>query len=99
MRHSCAVVLSAAALVGSPCHAQSPAITKEAATRIALATAGCKKTDDCIAKGRFDHGKWIFSVTYVSGRDAKGEPLIKPGGWMGVTLDSQGHVIDTMPGE
>jgi hypothetical protein len=99
MRHSAAVLLMG--LAGGLCQGQetSAVITKEAATRIALAAAGCKTSEDCIADGRLDHTKWVFIVTRVTGRDAAGKPQTIPGGWTGIILDAQGHVIDKQPGE
>jgi hypothetical protein len=83
------------------CYSQSPpaGISKAEATRVALAAAGCKKPQDCIANGRKDKANWVFVITYVAGHDAAGEPLTKPGGWMGVTVDPNGHVIDKMQGD
>jgi hypothetical protein len=99
MRHSAITLILA--LAGGVCHGQttSAVITKEEATRIALTAAGCKKSDDCIAKGRLDRNQWVFVITFVEGRDAAGKPIVKPGGWMGITLDFQGHVMNRMPGE
>jgi hypothetical protein len=63
-------------LVCSACYGQEPPaeITKDEATRIALEAAGCKKPQDCVAKGRFDKNKWVFVVSYVTGRDVSGKP-------------------------
>ena len=79
--------------------APPPGISLEAATRVALTAAGCKKPRDCIAKARKDKTNWMFVITYVEGRDAAGNPLTRAGGWVGITVDSTGHVIDKMPGD
>ena len=99
MRHSVAALILA--LSAGVCHGQttSAEITKEEATRIALAAAGCKNPTNCIARGYFKNHQWIFSITFVDSWDASGKPLIRPGGWTGITLDSKGHVIDKMLGE
>jgi hypothetical protein len=96
-----ALLFALLALAGALCHAQAAAkpISKEVATQIALSAAGCKKGDDCIAKGHLNHGQWVFVVTFVAARDASGNPLVAPGGWMGITLDSNGNVVEKMPGE
>jgi hypothetical protein len=99
MRHSLATLLLALSV--GVCHSQtaSAVITKEEATRLALAAAGCKNPANCIARGYFKNDQWIFSITFVESRDASGNPLIRPGGWMGITLDAKGNVVEKMPGE
>lgn len=88
--------------MGSVCWGEQAAIpiSKEKATQIALAAAKCKRPQDCIATGRLNKlNNWVFVISFVKARDAAGNPLIAPGGWMGITVDPAGHVIDTMAGE
>jgi hypothetical protein len=74
-------------------------ITKADAKRIALAAAGCKKPEACIANVRLDHDKWVCVIVFIEGRDAAGDFLTKPNGWTEVTVDSRGHVIGNTPGK
>lgn len=73
-------------------------ISEEEARAIALASAGCRKPENCLARGRLKDGNWIFVVSFIMGRDRNGEPLVAPGGWIGITINSKGKVIDRMPG-
>ena len=88
-------------LLGGMCYSQTypTGISDEEAIRIALAAAGCKKAEDCIVRGGPNNGKWVFTVSLIAGRDSEGKPLFTPGGWVGITLDSQGHVIEEFPGD
>ena len=92
--------LIALALLLAPFQGQaaSTVISKEHATRIALQAAGCKRSADCVVRGRFERDRWVFVVSYVTGHNAKGEPMFTPGAWTGVTIGANGEVIETVPG-
>lgn len=80
-------------------HAQVPApITEEKAKEIALKAAGCRTASDCEIRGGLKDGKWVFVVWFVYSRDPQGQPRLTPGGWMGITIDPYGEVLDRMPG-
>lgn len=87
-------------LAASTCLAQSnPAkVTEEEARAIALKAAGCRSTEHCEVRGGLTNGNWAFVVSFIMGRDSKGEPLFAPGGWVGITVSPEGKVIDRMPG-
>jgi hypothetical protein len=73
-------------------------IAKADAVTIALREAGCRKANDCDVRGGLKDGKWVFVVWFVMGRNADGSPQFAPGGWVGLTLNAKGEVIDRMPG-
>jgi len=73
-------------------------ISQRDAIAIALREAGCKKAADCEVRGGLKGGRWVFVVWFVMGRNPDGSPQFAPGGWVGLTLDAQGEVIDRMPG-
>lgn len=74
-------------------------LTEDEARSIALTAAGCRNPESCIARGYLKDGNWIFVVSFVTGHDPKtGKPLLTPGGWVGLTIDPRGKVIDRMPG-
>jgi len=73
-------------------------LSKAEAIAIALREAGCRKAPDCEVRGGLKDGKWVFVVWFVTGRNTDGSPQFTPGGWVGLTLDGQGEVIDRMPG-
>lgn len=66
------------------------------AAMAALTVAGCGRSGDCAAKGKFDAGanRWVFVVTYVPGKGDDGRPLVVGAGAMRVTLDAYGEVIE-----
>jgi hypothetical protein len=89
-------------LLGGVCCGEQArlSISREKATEIALAAAKCKRPRDCIATGRLDKiNNWVFVISFIKVRDSHGNPLIAPGDWVGITVDPEGHVIDTMAGE
>ena len=73
-------------------------ISRADAAAIALREAGCRKPVDCDVRGGLKDGKWVFVVWFVMGRNPDGSPQFAPGGWVGLTLNSQGVVIDRMLG-
>ena len=73
-------------------------ISKDDAVAIALREAGCRKAVDCDVRGGLKDGNWVFVVWFVVGRNADGSPQFVPGGWIGLTLNAQGEIIDRMPG-
>ena len=73
-------------------------ISQANATAIALREAGCRKAEDCVVRGGPKDGKWVFVIWFVMGRNADGSPQFSPGGWVGLTLNAQGEVIDRMLG-
>jgi len=73
-------------------------ISKTEAVAIALREAGCRKAEDCDVRGGLKDGKWVFVVWFVKGRNADGSPQFVPGGWVGLTLNAKGEVIDRMLG-
>ena len=73
-------------------------ISKADAVVIALREAGCRKAEDCDVRGGLNDGKWVFVVWFVMGRNPDGSPRFAPGGFVGLTLNAQGVVIDRMPG-
>ena len=73
-------------------------ISKADAVVIALREAGCRKAEDCEVRGGLKDGKWVFVIWFVMGRNQDGSPLFAPGGFVGITLNAQGVVIDRMPG-
>ena len=73
-------------------------VTETEARAIALAAAGCKRPEDCVVQGGASGKRWVFTVSYVKGRHPNGEPILMPGGWVGITVNSKGKVIDRMPG-
>ena len=76
-----------------------PALVDAArAQQIALAAAGCNASRDCVVKGGFSEGQWVFIVSFVHSRDTDGKPRFMPGGFVGVTVSADGRVIDRMPG-
>ena len=79
-----------------PC--ASAEISKGDAVAIALREAGCRKAEDCDVRGGMKDGKWVFVVWFVMGRNSDGSPQFAPGGWVGLTLNANGEVIDRMPG-
>ncbi len=79
-----------------PCTAAE--ISKSDAVDIALREAGCRKAEDCDVRGGMKDGKWAFVVWFVMGRNSDGSPQFAPGGWVGLTLNANGEVIDRMPG-
>jgi hypothetical protein len=79
-----------------PCMAA--AISKGDAVAIALREAGCRKSKDCDVRGGLKDGKWVFVVWFVMGRNPDGSPQFAPGGWVGLTLNGKGDVIDRMAG-
>ena len=78
--------------------AASVAMTNDGAVAIALREAGCGRASDCVVRGGRKEGKWVFVVWFVTGRNADGSPQFTPGGWIGLTLDAQGTVLDRTPG-
>lgn len=78
--------------------AETEPISEEQARAIALAAAGCDARRECVVKGSFSDGQWVFIVSFVRSRDAEGKPRFAPGGFVGITLDAKGRVIDRMPG-
>lgn len=87
----------AVALCGST-EAMAARITHDDAIAIALREAGCSKPEECDVRGGLTEGGWRFVVWFVTGRNADGSPQFTPGGWMGITLNEQGEVVDRMPG-
>ena len=87
-------------IVALACSAPSMAadVSRADAVAIALREAGCRKAEDCDVRGGIKDGKWVFVVWFVMGRNADGSPQFAPGGWVGLTLNAQGVVIDRMPG-
>ena len=81
-------------------HAQAPVapIGEQKAKEIALRAAGCGGATECEIRGGLKDGKWVFVVSFVHSRDAKGAPRFTPGGWMGITVGPTGEVLDRMPG-
>ena len=73
-------------------------ISRADAVAIALREAGCHKAEDCDVRGGLKDEKWVFVVWFVMGRNADGSTQLAPGGWVGLTLNAQGVVIDRMPG-
>jgi hypothetical protein len=73
-------------------------ISRADAVAIALREAGCPKIENCDVRGGLKDGKWVFVVWFVMGRDADGSPQFAPGGWVGLTLNAEGVVIDCTPG-
>jgi uncharacterized SAM-binding protein YcdF (DUF218 family) len=97
MRHS--LIAGLLLLAASTCIAQSSQkITEEEARAIALKAAGCRSAEACVVLGGLQKGNWVFVVSFVMGRDAKGEPLFAPGGHVGITVSPEGKVIERMPG-
>jgi hypothetical protein len=76
----------------------SSAITETQAREIAFKEAGCSAAMECVVKGGFRDGKWVFIVSFIHSRDAKGEPQFMPGGHMGITVGPNGEVLNRMPG-
>lgn len=76
----------------------SEAITQAVAENIAREAAGCDAARECVLRGGWRDGKWIFVVSFVAGRDPAGNPLFVPGGFIGVTVSRDGRVVDVMPG-
>ncbi|HEY5761905.1 MAG TPA: hypothetical protein VIS73_01715 [Rhodocyclaceae bacterium] len=96
-------VLSGALLMVSLClpltlRAEAVPITEDKARAIALAAAGCDAKRDCVVKDSFTDGQWVFIVSFVHSRDDEGKPRFMPGGFVGITFDAEGKVIDRMPG-
>ena len=73
-------------------------ISKADAIAIVLREAGCREPEDCDVRGGLEKGNWIFTVWFVTGREADGSPKFTPGAWLGLTLNANGKVIDRMPG-
>jgi hypothetical protein len=73
-------------------------ISRADAVAIALREAGCRKDENCDVRGGLKDGKWVFVVWFVMGRNADGSPQFAPGGWVGLTLNVEGVVIDRMLG-
>ena len=82
----------------SPAQAPGTPIDERRAKEIALEEAGCGAAKDCVVKGGFRDGKWIFIVMFVHSRDEKGAPRFMPGGHMGITIGPNGKVLDRIPG-
>jgi len=76
----------------------SAEISKGDAVAIALREAGCRKPEECDVRGGLKDGKWVFVVWFVMGRNPDGSPQFAPGGWVGLTLNAKGEVIDRMAG-
>ena len=73
-------------------------ISRAEAVAIALREAGCRKAVDCDVRGGPRDGKWVFVVWFVIGLNADGSRQFTPGGWVGITLNAQGVVVDRMSG-
>ena len=69
----------------------SAVISRESATWLAWASAGCEKMPSCIVKGQLDQERWVFIVTFVERHDAEGTPIM--GRSVSIILDSVGHVV------
>jgi len=38
-------------------------------------------------------------ISFIKVPDSHGNPLIAPDDWIGITIDPEGHVIETMTGD
>lgn len=74
------------------------AIDEAAAIRIAEQASGCGPSRPCQSRTYLKDGKWITVVSFIYGLRDSGEPIFKPGGWVGITVDEDGKVVDTAPG-
>jgi len=92
-----ATFLLIAALV-YPAASMAAEISRSDAVAIALREAGCRTAENCDVRGGLKDGKWVFVVWFVMGRNADGSPQFAPGGWVGLTLNAHGVVIDRMLG-
>lgn len=89
----------AAALPGiANAQTSAAAVSEARAQEIAREAAGCKTVEDCVLRGGWRDGKWIFVVSFVAGRDPAGNPLFAPGGFIGITVGRDGQILDRMPG-
>ena len=74
------------------------AIDEGAARKIAEEAAGCGAEKSCETRARLEHDEWILIVSTIYGYRETGEPIFKPGGWIGFTIDQDGKIVDRMPG-
>lgn len=73
-------------------------ITEHEARAIALRNAPCPRADSCEIRGGWQDGKWVFVVSFITGRTADGKPQFTPGGWIGITVNRAGEIINRTPG-
>lgn len=74
------------------------AIDESAVIKIAEQAAGCGVEKSCETRASTQGGQWIVIVSTIYGHRENGEPIFKPGGWVGFTLDQEGNIVGTMPG-
>jgi hypothetical protein len=74
------------------------AIDATTAREIAERAAGCGPIVPCETRVRFDNDKWVTVVSIIHGYRDNGKPIMKPGSWIGITIDQQGKIVDKLPG-
>ena len=74
------------------------AIDESAVIKIAEEAAGCDSGKSCETRARLEKGQWILIVSTIYGRRENGEPIFKPGGWVGFTIDQEGKIVNRTPG-
>lgn len=74
------------------------AIDEAEAMRIAENAAGCGPNRPCQSRTYLKDGRWITVVSFIYGVRDDGQPILKPGGWVGIAVDEDGKVVEKMPG-
>lgn len=74
------------------------AIDEPTARKIAEEAAGCGPKQPCQTRARFEKGNWLLVVWFVYGFRENKEPILKPGGWVGITVNQDGKVVEKVPG-
>jgi hypothetical protein len=74
------------------------AIDEMAAREIAEKEAGCGSAQSCQTRARLDKDRWVMVVWFIYGYRENGEPILKPGGWVGITVNQDGKITEKLPG-
>ncbi|MEW6329986.1 MAG: hypothetical protein AB1560_00860 [Pseudomonadota bacterium] len=77
---------------------RSWAIDEMAAREIAEKEAGCSSAQPCQTRARLDKDRWVMVVWFIHGYRENGEPVLKPGGWVGITVSQDGKITEKVPG-
>ena len=88
-----------AAFLCSAIATESWAIEEATAKSIAENAAGCNESKKCQTSASIQEGKWELMVWFVYGYRENGEPILKPGGWVGFTISQAGVVLERTVGK
>lgn len=76
----------------------SYAIDESTARKIAEKAAGCDHAKICETRARIENNQWHLIISTIYGYRENGEPIFKPGGWVGFTISQDGMVLNRQPG-